>query len=92
MRKKIKSLVYGIVYVLIISGIIGYFGYLVDLSTNTTTIYRSQRIYIRSNNDFIKYGFPGSGTQTDPYIIENYTILTPGRYDISAISIGGVSK
>lgn len=33
-------------------------------------------IFITSNTDFGSYGFPGSGTTEDPYIIENYNITT----------------
>ena len=32
-------------------------------------------IYIDDNADFITLGFPGQGTQSNPYIIENYNIL-----------------
>ncbi|MHA1352254.1 MAG: NosD domain-containing protein [Candidatus Heimdallarchaeaceae archaeon] len=33
-------------------------------------------IEINSEEDFAKFGFPGSGTEADPYIIENYAIST----------------
>ncbi len=46
-------------------------------------------ININSNEDFETYGFPGSGTEIDPYIIENYTFFTD---DLFGISISGVSK
>jgi parallel beta-helix repeat protein len=46
-------------------------------------------IEIRSDEDFEKYGFPGSGTEQDPYRIENYTIQTSNSW---AISICDVSK
>ncbi|MHA2278812.1 MAG: NosD domain-containing protein, partial [Candidatus Kariarchaeaceae archaeon] len=34
-------------------------------------------IYIWSNDDFINYGFPGSGTPDDPFLIEGYSITNP---------------
>lgn len=88
-RKRIKNILIGLVYILIFSGIIGYFSYLVILSYYTPNTYRSYSIYIRTDDDFFEYGFPGSGTQSDPYLIENYTILTSAQ---NAISISGVSK
>ena len=33
-------------------------------------------INITSDQDFINLGFPGNGTEEDPYRIENYTIIT----------------
>jgi parallel beta-helix repeat protein len=41
-------------------------------------------IWINSEDDYEKYGIPGSGTAEDPYIIENMTILTSSS---SAIDI-----
>ncbi|MFX1323253.1 MAG: NosD domain-containing protein [Promethearchaeota archaeon] len=90
MRKKIKNQIYGIVYFIIISGIIGYFCYLGVLSTYPSKKYPSHGIYINSDNDLLEYGFPGSGTQSDPYIIEGYTILN--YYAPYAIHIEAVSK
>lgn len=46
-------------------------------------------IVIQSDEDFLKYNFPGSGTTGDPFIIENYEIKTEDFY---AIAIGNVSK
>ncbi|MHA2251252.1 MAG: right-handed parallel beta-helix repeat-containing protein [Candidatus Kariarchaeaceae archaeon] len=34
-------------------------------------------IYIFGNDDFINYGFPGSGTPEDPFIIEGFSITNP---------------
>ncbi|MHA1408336.1 MAG: NosD domain-containing protein [Candidatus Heimdallarchaeaceae archaeon] len=34
-------------------------------------------IYISSDADFETFGFPGLGTKSDPYIIENYNISAP---------------
>ena len=44
---------------------------------------------IESDDDFVSYGFPGSGNLTDPYIIENYTIS--GNYG-SIIEIISTTK
>jgi len=39
-------------------------------------------ISIYENDDFISYGFPGNGTEEDPYRIENYNITTSNSYGI----------
>ncbi|GAH42515.1 unnamed protein product, partial [marine sediment metagenome] len=39
-------------------------------------------ISIGSDDDFITYGFPGSGNSTHPYIIENYNITTTNERGI----------
>ncbi len=39
-------------------------------------------IDINSDGDFITSGFPGIGTETDPYIIEGYSINTTDQYGI----------
>ena len=49
----------------------------------------SLRIYINDDSDFDNYDFSGSGTFSDPYLIENYTYQEHGLYQIS---ISGVSK
>ena len=36
-----------------------------------------ESIYIFGNEDFTNYGFPGSGTFEDPFIIEGYSITNP---------------
>jgi parallel beta-helix repeat protein len=46
-------------------------------------------IDIQNNRDFKKYDFPGSGTQSDPYILENLNISTTMDY---AIFITSTSK
>lgn len=48
-----------------------------------------QPIIIESDEDFLKYDFPGTGTAEDPYIIENYEIRTE---EWLAIAISNVSK
>lgn len=40
-------------------------------------------IFIDSDDDFTAYGFPGTGTEIDPYIIENYNITTATENGIS---------
>ncbi len=39
-------------------------------------------IWIDSDSDFITYSFPGSGTEIDPYIIENYEIISSSDHGI----------
>ena len=46
-------------------------------------------ISISSDSDFISYGFPGLGTEEQPYIIENYNITTS---ESSGISITSTTK
>lgn len=45
-------------------------------------------ISIYENDDFISYGFPGNGTEENPYRIENYNITTDSDY---GIFVGGVT-
>ncbi|MHA1907802.1 MAG: right-handed parallel beta-helix repeat-containing protein [Candidatus Thorarchaeota archaeon] len=40
-----------------------------------TVLYSEGFIHISNNTDFLTYGFPGSGTELDPYRIENRTII-----------------
>ena len=47
------------------------------------------QISIYDDSDFEKYNFPGSGTESDPYLIENYSYQEQGLFKIS---IFGVSK
>ncbi|MHA1155516.1 MAG: NosD domain-containing protein [Candidatus Heimdallarchaeota archaeon] len=42
-------------------------------------------IEINSNDDFISYGFDGSGTEIDPFLIENLNITTSALFAISII-------
>ena len=42
----------------------------------------SPPITIYSNADFANYGILGSGTESDPYVIENYNITGSGAYGI----------
>jgi len=36
---------------------------------------KDENIRITSDSDFLNFDFPGSGTEEDPYIIENYTLV-----------------
>ena len=47
------------------------------------------QIFITEDADFDKYYFPGSGTPTDPFLIENFTYQEHGLFEIY---IFGVSK
>ena len=37
-------------------------------------------IVINTDNDFVRYGFPGNGSIDDPYIISNLTLNTSKMY------------
>ncbi|MHA1873382.1 MAG: right-handed parallel beta-helix repeat-containing protein, partial [Candidatus Heimdallarchaeaceae archaeon] len=50
---------------------------------------QSTPINIYSDSDLESYSFPGSGTEADPYIIENYNITVTSGY---AISIRATTK
>ncbi|MHA1778079.1 MAG: right-handed parallel beta-helix repeat-containing protein, partial [Candidatus Heimdallarchaeaceae archaeon] len=58
-----------------------------EYTTNTMHIsmFSHEPIIIKCDQDFDKYGFPGSGTEKDPYVIENLSItVTEGcAIDIS---------
>jgi len=58
-------------------------------NTNEINYTSHTSILIDSDEDFDSAGFPGSGTENDPYIIENYQIAS--RYS-SAIEIGFTTK
>ena len=40
---------------------------------------QTSSLFIDDDSDFITLNFPGSGTKGDPYLIENYQIITTGR-------------
>ena len=40
-------------------------------------------ILINSDSDFISYGFPGDGSEINPYVIANYSIVTSNSYCIN---------
>ena len=41
----------------------------------------SEKIFIQSDDDFEVLGFSGSGTEVDPYLIENLEIMPGTFYD-----------
>ncbi|MHA1198401.1 MAG: right-handed parallel beta-helix repeat-containing protein [Candidatus Heimdallarchaeaceae archaeon] len=43
---------------------------------NSSALVTSDSIEVFSDNDFITLGFPGSGTVENPYLIENYDIVS----------------
>jgi len=43
-------------------------------------------IFIESDNDLESYGFPGNGTENNPYRIENYTIDTYKQFGILVVN------
>ena len=48
-------------------------------------------IYINEDSDFIDYGFPGNGTQTDPYLLQDMT-LGENSTTLSSIHIENTTK
>jgi parallel beta-helix repeat protein len=84
--EKIITIAFGLV-VLIASGIL--ISLLVIPFTHPKVNTNFFRIYINSDEDFNNYNFPGSGTEEDPYIIENYTYFEDG---LNQIQIFGVNK
>ncbi len=49
----------------------------------------SEAIFIDSSDDFITYGFNGSGLSSDPYVIANLSINTAEDY---GIYVGGITE
>ncbi|MCK5409911.1 MAG: hypothetical protein KAJ30_06560, partial [Candidatus Heimdallarchaeota archaeon] len=47
------------------------------------------QIYINELDDFIEYGFPGNGSEENPFIIENYEI---SNLDVHGIAIYNVDQ
>ncbi|MFW9853225.1 MAG: right-handed parallel beta-helix repeat-containing protein [Candidatus Thorarchaeota archaeon] len=43
-------------------------------------------IIIDSDDDFVTYGFPGTGLENDPYVIENFNITPSSIYGVSISS------
>ncbi len=44
------------------------------ITSDTCALVVNDYMNIHSDDDFITMGFPGSGTESDPYVIENYKI------------------
>jgi len=80
------------VFVIILLVLLSYFFPVIELfnfSPETLKRYTEiSNIIINSDNDFLKYNFPGSGAKTDPYVIENYTITGPN----GVISVSNTHK
>jgi parallel beta-helix repeat protein len=47
-----------------------------ELEEEKNTTFSSGYVSIESDQDFINLGFPGSGTESDPYLIENIQIIS----------------
>jgi len=76
MGKKRMIILFSIIIVtMIIVSVVGYFLWNMFLSLFGTIEYG---IEIRSDEDFFKYDFSGTGSSVDPYIIENYVFN--GKY------------
>ena len=76
MGKKRMIILFSIIIVtMIIVSVVGYFLWNMFLSLFGTIEYG---IEIRSDEDFLKYDFSGTGSSVDPYIIENYVFN--GKY------------
>ena len=92
MRKRNKILENGLIIVFV-SFIIFTSGFLISLMVipflHPTIAIPHLQIFIDSDADFERYNFPGSGTQTDPFLIENFTYQDKGLFEIY---IFGVSK
>ena len=92
MRKRNKILENGLIIVFV-SFIIFTSGFLISLMVipflHPTITTPHLQIYIHDDSDFEKYNFPGSGTESDPFLIENFTYQEQG---LLQISISGVSK
>ncbi|NPD87517.1 MAG: hypothetical protein HGN29_02270 [Asgard group archaeon] len=69
-KKYLKSI---IIFLLVFSVLRSSDFVVADLSTS---------IVINSDDDFVTYGFPGNGTQTNPYIMENIIINESADYGI----------
>ncbi|MHA1198855.1 MAG: NosD domain-containing protein [Candidatus Heimdallarchaeaceae archaeon] len=63
--------------------------YATNLSNSQTrinsTLTSHEPILISNNGNFSDYSLPGSGTELDPYRIENYNITTINNYGISVL-------
>ena len=87
-RQNIEVIIF-VILIIITTGIL-YLSYFVySIFQNSPANFTYFNININSNEDFEIYGFSGSGTEIDPYIIENYTFFTD---DLYGISISGVDK
>ena len=67
--KRIAIVISIIIITIIIASVVGYFLWNMFLSLFGDIEYG---IEIRSDEDFLKYDFSGTGSSEDPYIIEDY--------------------
>lgn len=84
--KKVPDSLYGLIFFLVILGIfyfmyapvfIQIFNYEREYPTDNT-----DGLSLNSYDDYERYGILGSGTEEDPFIIENMTILTSSSFAI----------
>ncbi|MHA1346937.1 MAG: right-handed parallel beta-helix repeat-containing protein [Candidatus Heimdallarchaeaceae archaeon] len=74
---KIKNIIYSILLVLSLLS----FSYLANSASDTSSginlsdLVTSDQIQIKSDQDFIDFGFSGTGSESDPYLIENLEIM-----------------
>lgn len=52
----------------------------------------NERVYIKSNEDFLNYGFPGTGTEIDPYLIEDLHFDSTSSIEDYGIYISNTTK
>jgi len=73
-RDKSLTIIY-VVFIILIIGSLGMFfiPFFLSILWQEPPFPHYLFIDIDSNDDFDNFGFPGSGTDVDPYIIENYT-------------------
>lgn len=93
MMRKLNKFFEKVFIVSFISFIIFTSGFLISLSIipflHPTVKTPHLSIIIYDDSDFEKYNFPGTGTESDPYLIENFTYQKQG---LSQIYIFGVNK
>ncbi len=75
-----------VVYVVIILSIAILLPVLLTLDSS------DEPILILSDEDFLKYNFPGIGTVDDPYLLENLEMTDQGKYRTTAIYIRNTTK
>ncbi len=52
----------------------------------------NERVYIKSDEDFLNYGFPGTGTDIDPYLIEDLHFDSTSSSEYYGIYIANTKK
>lgn len=90
LKKDCKERIIAFLFIGLMIFTMGYFISLIIIPFLSSEIENlSLQIYINDDSDFENYDFLGSGTQADPYLIENYTYQEHG---LRKIYISGVSK